>query len=101
MNATVAPTLYSTVSRQFIADWLAALRPLCSDPKYLSFLKRADLMTDQNTSQRRVTLDQVVCLYQLAAVETGDDATVTVTITDHMGSIEFIDEWSKWADGYI
>lgn len=73
MNATVAPTLYSTVSRQFIADWLAALRPLCSDAEYLSFLKRADLMTDQNPSQGRVTLDQIVCLYQLAAVETGDE----------------------------
>lgn len=73
MIAEVVPTLYSTVSRQFIADWLAALRPLCSDVEYQSFLKRADLIEDQNLSQARVTLDQIVCLYQLAAVETGDE----------------------------
>ena len=73
MTTEVAPTLYSTVSRQFIADWLAALRLLCSDDEYLSFLKRADLMTDQDPSQGRVTLDQIVGLYQLAAVETGDE----------------------------
>ena len=73
MIAEVVPTLYSTVSRQFIADWLAALRPLCSETEYLSFLKRAELMADQDPSQGRVTLDQIVCLYQLAAVETGDE----------------------------
>lgn len=73
MSTLVATTLYSTVSRQFIADWLAALRPLCSGAEYASFMKRADLMSDQNSSQRRVTLDQIVSLYQLAAVETGDE----------------------------
>lgn len=73
MIAEVVPTLYSTVSRQFIADWLAALRPLCTDAEYQSFLKRADLIEGQNLSQARVTLDQIVCLYQLAAVETGDE----------------------------
>lgn len=73
MISARAPTLYSTVSRPFIADWLAALRSLCSDAEYLSFLQRADLMADQNPSQGRVTLDQIVCLYQLAAVETGDE----------------------------
>ena len=70
-NAT--PTLYSTVSSQFIAGWLAALRPLCSDAQFLSLLKRSDLLADQNHPHGRVTLDQIVCLYQLAAVETGDE----------------------------
>lgn len=73
MPPTAPPTIYSTVSRQFIVDWLTALRPLCSNAEYLSFLKRADLMADQDPSQARVTLDQIVCLYQLAAVETGDE----------------------------
>ncbi|MEO0379852.1 MAG: AraC family transcriptional regulator ligand-binding domain-containing protein [Pseudomonadota bacterium] len=70
---TAAPTLYSTVSRPFIADWLAALRPLCSDADYASLLKRANLEVAQDASQGRVTLDQIVGLYQLAAVETGDE----------------------------
>lgn len=73
MTQTNTPTLYSTVSRQFIADWLVALRPLCSDAEYLSLLKCADLMNDQNPAHGRVTLDQIVGLYQLAAVETGDE----------------------------
>lgn len=73
MTAAVAPTQYSTVSRLFIADWLDALRPLCAEAAYLSLLERSDLLADQNPSQGRVTLDQIVCLYQLAAVETGDE----------------------------
>lgn len=73
MALSVAPPQYSTVSRQFIADWLAALRPLCSDAQYISLLKRAELAADQDPSHGRVTLDQIVSLYQLAAVETGDE----------------------------
>ncbi|WP_223428533.1 helix-turn-helix domain-containing protein [Tateyamaria pelophila] len=73
MGTENAPTLYSTVSRQFIADWLAALRPLCTETEFRSFLKRADLMADQMPSQGRVTLDQIASLYQLAAIETGDE----------------------------
>ncbi len=73
MINAVTPTLYSTVSRDIIADWLAALRPLCSDAEYVSLLGRADLVTDQTPSQGRVTLDQIVSLYRFAAVETGDE----------------------------
>jgi len=73
MGTEFAPSLFSTVSRPFIADWLAALRPICTEIEYQSFLKRADLMPDQVPSQGRVTLDQIVSLYQLAAVETGDE----------------------------
>ncbi|MEM9700781.1 MAG: AraC family transcriptional regulator ligand-binding domain-containing protein [Pseudomonadota bacterium] len=67
------PTLYSTVSNQFIADWLSALRPLCSDAQFRALLERADLLADHSSDQGRVTLDQIVRLYQLAAVETGDE----------------------------
>lgn len=73
MGTENASTLYSTVSRKFIADWLAALHPLCTETEYHSLLKCADLMTDQVPSQERVTLNQIVSLYQLAAVETGDE----------------------------
>lgn len=63
----------STVSSQFLADWLAALQPLCSADHFASLLERADLQTDKDAPYGRVTLDQIVCLYQLAAVETGDE----------------------------
>ncbi|PJI84668.1 AraC family transcriptional regulator [Yoonia maricola] len=62
----------STVSSQFIADWLTALRPLCSDDHYRSLLARSDLQ-DQPRSHGRITLNQIVRLYQMAAVETGDE----------------------------
>ena len=68
-----ARTEYATVSRPFIADWLVALRPLCSEAQFVSLLKRAALTPDQDPAQGRVTLDQIVALYQVAAVETGDE----------------------------
>jgi AraC-like DNA-binding protein len=66
-------TLYSTVSSRFIEDWLDALRPLCSEAHFRTLLDRAEMLTDQDHHQGRVTLDQIVRLYQLAAVETGDE----------------------------
>lgn len=70
---TVEPTLYSTVSRPFIEDWLQALRMLCTTAQYVSLLDRADLASGTGDEQGRVTLDQIVGLYRLAAVETGDE----------------------------
>lgn len=65
------PALFSTVSSRFVADWLEALRPLCTVAHFQSLLERSELLADPE--QGRVTLDQIVCLYQLAAVETGDE----------------------------
>lgn len=70
---SAGPTLYSTVSSQFVADWLSALRPICSDTLYLSLLQQSDLVPDLDHTAARVTLDQIVSLYQIAAVETGDE----------------------------
>ncbi|WP_425039772.1 AraC family transcriptional regulator ligand-binding domain-containing protein [Primorskyibacter sp. S187A] len=67
------PPLISTVSSAFIADWLVALRALCAPDHYASLLKRSHLEYDATTPQSRVNLDQIVSLYQLAAVETGDE----------------------------
>ena len=57
MKAKVSSAQYSTVSYLFIEDWLYALRLLCTEEKYLSFLKHADLTIEHN----------------LSAVETGDE----------------------------
>lgn len=70
---TAASPLFSTVSSHFIADWLSALRSLCSEDHFVSLMKRSDLPMDREHAHGRVTLDQLVCLYQLAAVETGDE----------------------------
>jgi len=50
-----------------------ALRNICPEDHVRSLLERSDLPTGAGTAQGRVTLDQIVRLYQLAAVETGDE----------------------------
>jgi AraC-like DNA-binding protein len=72
MNET-SPNLFSTVSSDFVADWLSALEPLCTVSHFGSLLERSELPLAGDTRQDRVTLDQIVDLYQLAAVETGDE----------------------------
>lgn len=64
---------FSTVSSQFIQDWLVALQSLCNQSDYTSLLERSDLSTGDRVLHERVTLDQIVRLYKLAAVETGDE----------------------------
>ena len=49
------------------------LSSLCREDEYSSLLKRSDLPLEPNLSQARVTLDQLVRLYQLLAVENGDE----------------------------
>lgn len=66
-------TAFSTVSRDLIQDWLAALQLLCDEDHYISLLERSDLPRQDSASLGRVTLDQIVRLYQIAAVETGDE----------------------------
>lgn len=72
MDSTTT-TPFSTVSSQFIQDWRDALKSICTDDHYLSLLERSGLPADGTALQGRVTLDQLVRLYQLAAVETGDE----------------------------
>lgn len=70
---TAAPTQYSTVSSQFIEYWLVALRSLGRYDPYVSLLRRTEFPTGVEAQQGRVTLNQIVCLCLLAAVETGDE----------------------------
>jgi len=61
-----------TVSRAFLEDWLSALRRHCTQQELAEFLDQTGL---NNAAQprARVTHDQIVRLYQLVAVETGDE----------------------------
>jgi AraC-like DNA-binding protein len=69
----VAPSILSTVSSTFIDDWLVALRSLYTDAQMASVLHRSGMVAEHNQPNGRVTLDQIVRLYQSAAVETGDE----------------------------
>lgn len=61
-----------TVSRAFLEDWLSALRAHCTPGQLSIFLEQTDL-TDHGRPRERVTHDQIVRLYQLVAIETGDE----------------------------
>lgn len=63
----------ATVSSDFIDGWLAALRHLCTPAQLASLMERSGLTDDQTQIYSRITLDQIVSLYQIAAVETGDE----------------------------
>ncbi|MEM7303294.1 MAG: AraC family transcriptional regulator ligand-binding domain-containing protein [Pseudomonadota bacterium] len=67
------PAVLATVSYSFVEDWLSALRTYCSDREMNSFLDRAGMGFDQPGHAQRVTLDQIVRLYQIAAIETEDE----------------------------
>ncbi|NSY38113.1 AraC family transcriptional regulator [Leisingera sp. ANG59] len=65
----------ATVSPQLAGDWILALRHCCTDAQLAAFLQRAGLHLSEGQLTHRVTLDQIVRLYQIAAVETQDEMT--------------------------
>ncbi len=62
-----------TVSRAFVGDWLAALALCCSQGQLQGLLRRAGLDDSGKGAAARVSLDQMVTLYQLAVAESGDE----------------------------
>jgi len=64
--------LLPTVSYAFVEDWLVALQAHCTPEQLRRFLSEIDLQLD-SPALARVTHDQIVRLYQLVALETGDE----------------------------
>ncbi|UWQ74288.1 AraC family transcriptional regulator [Leisingera sp. M658] len=67
------PSSLATVSSQFAGHWIMALRHCCTDAQLASFLQRAGMHAVQGRIAHRITLDQIVRLYQIAAIETNDE----------------------------
>lgn len=72
MEDRPASALLPTVSRAFLEDWLIALRQHCPPRQLAGFLAQIGL-PEAAQPRARVTHDQIVRLYQLVAVETGDE----------------------------
>lgn len=68
-----APPDIPTVSPAFVEDWLVALRAIAPEAQMADFLRRSGLGAPPGGRPRRVTLDEIVRLYRIAAVETGDE----------------------------
>ena len=64
---------YSTVSFQLIEDLIKGLQTRCTESEILGLLDRSNLILGPQLFCSRVTLDQIVRLYQVAAIETGDE----------------------------
>lgn len=73
MAAFSDPPNLITVSRAFVDDWLAALAACCSPGQLQGLLRRAGLDGGEDSGSARVSLDQMVTLYQLAVAESGDE----------------------------
>ena len=67
------PISLTTVSADFIQDWLEALKSRCTPEAITSLLERSGLQTSPMMPAQRVTLDEIARLYQFAAPETGDE----------------------------
>lgn len=67
------PVALTTVSAGFVQDWLDALESRCTPETMNSLLSRSGFQTSPMASAQRVTLSEIALLYQLAAVETGDE----------------------------
>ncbi|NRB16466.1 MAG: AraC family transcriptional regulator ligand-binding domain-containing protein [Rhodobacteraceae bacterium] len=78
-----------TVSRAFLEDWLAALRLYCPPPQLADFLNQIGLSSTVQP-QARVTHDQIVRLYQLVAVETGDEMMGLWSRTVRTGALKHL-----------
>jgi AraC-like DNA-binding protein len=72
MTVTTSDTVLPTVSRAFLDDWLSVLHLKCTPDQVLRFLDETSLAGISHPLAR-VTHDQIVRLYQLVAVETGDE----------------------------
>lgn len=72
MTSTLNTPILPTVSHAFLADWLTVLHRHCSASQLAGFLDQTG-MSETEPPSARVTHDQIVRLYQLVAVETGDE----------------------------
>ena len=73
MSHASSSSSLATVSSDFVEDWIAALRTCCSEEQLDAFLRRSGMGGRIADRPHRITLDQIVRLYQIAAVETGDE----------------------------
>ena len=74
MNTPAAkPNTLATVSVAFIEDWLIALSSYYPAKEKQALMQRAGMNISRHHANQRVTLDQMVRLYQIAAIETNDE----------------------------
>lgn len=82
---------FATVSLAFVQDWLVSLRSHCSASQYAAFLEQAGFSKEMlQQDHARVTHDQIVKLYQIVAVGTGDEMMGLWSRPIRSGALKFI-----------
>lgn len=81
----------ATVSLRFVEDWLVSLRAKCSEKQYSAFLQQAGFTGEFFTQPHaRVTHDQIVKLYQVFAIGTGDEMMGLWTRPIRAGALKYL-----------
>lgn len=81
----------TTVSVELLHDLLSALERICPEPKVHDYLTRSGISPDLVKRKRaRVTHEQLVRLYQIAAVETGDEMMGLWSRPIRAGALKFL-----------
>jgi NAD(P)-dependent dehydrogenase (short-subunit alcohol dehydrogenase family) len=90
-SAHIGDPYFATVSLAFVQDWLVSLRSHCSASQYAVFLEQAGFSGDMvGQAHARVTHDQIVKLYQVVAVGTGDEMMGLWSRPIRSGALKFI-----------
>lgn len=84
------PTVLPTVSYAFIQEWLDALHDYCPPDQVDDFLTRTGLTAQAHQGRGRVTHDQIVRLYHIVAVETGDEMMGLWSRTIRHGALKML-----------
>ena len=85
----ILPPVLPTISRDFLDDWLSVLRVHCPPQQLAGFMDQIGLASPIQP-HARVTHDQIVCLYQLVTVETGDEMTGLWSRTIRTGALKHL-----------
>ncbi|PYG28910.1 AraC family transcriptional regulator [Pelagimonas varians] len=89
---SIQPTqpVLPTVSQEFIQEWLDALHGYCPASQVDDFLTRTGLNALAGQGRGRVTHDQIVRLYHIVAVETGDEMMGLWSRTIRHGALKLL-----------
>lgn len=90
MTQTRPDSVLPTVSQEFIQEWLDALHGYCPPAQVDDFLTRTGLNALAGQPRGRVTHDQIVQLYHIVAVETGDEMMGLWSRTIRHGALKML-----------
>ena len=85
------PALLATVSVELVEDLLSSIRRISTPETYSHYLRQSGIdQTSQHNPQARITHDQLVRLYQVSAIGTGDEMMGLWSRPIRRGALKYI-----------